>query len=794
MSSSSRERNNLVVVSALFAAAAVSLVLLIFVARAEAVRIHTEQVQARIAAQAKTLLPDLAHFIKSGLPLRQYAGFTKAAQPLVHSDDALAGLALHDANGRPISAAGQRPLPLAPRAEGQAVAGATARFDTLQFHRDSGAGADQVWQVAIPLHGRFSLRGYLVATVESGAVVGVVRHMTYLGLGLAIAASAAFAVLGASAARWRGWLLTGLFVVFATAVIASLAALYASNAQARADAAAEALAARLSPLVDYNLRLSDVRGLDTLLQEVGAADPTLSRLAITRGDQVRITARESFDDGDGPTWDAPRSSHALAVPIGDTAGTLAVRAALPYRVVYDRVVNHLADFVTVLTACAFVAASLFGLARAAEVQGQPRAASARASLQSRDVALWRAQPVLFLAVTAEHLSYSFLPPLLERTAVGSFGEALTPLLMAAYFGGFALALVPGGQAAARRDPRQVAACGAVLAGVGLLSMLAAPAFWPVLAGRIAAGVGQGLLLASFQVYLLDAAGPTRRTYAASIIVFAFNAGMIAGTALGGLAVRTVEQDGVFLSAAVLAGLTALGIGTLLPAASEPTAPGTPARADEGESGVRKATRVAANADVLKALLLIGWPAKAALTGVVVFALPLLLDGQALNPDRIGQAVVIYALAVLAVSKLIARRVDRTGRTRAVLSGGAMVSAVGIGLLAPFAGEADLPATAVLPLAMGGVLMLGIGHGCVNAPVVAYVAGSRIANVYGHATTTSTYRLLERGGHVIGPIAIGGALQTAGVVGLAGWAALTAVAAGVFALTSAAPRDRREATA
>ena len=61
----------------------------------------------------------------------------------------------------------------------------------------------------------------------------------------------------------------------------------------------------------------------------------------------------------------------------------------------------------------------------------------------------------------------------------------------------------------------------------------------------------------------------------------------------------------------------------------------------------------------------------------------------------------------------------------------------------------------------GVLAVGLGHGAINAPVVTYVAHSRLAKTMGVVTTTSVYRVLERVGHVVGPMVVGQLLLLSG---------------------------------
>jgi hypothetical protein len=54
----------------------------------------------------------------------------------------------------------------------------------------------------------------------------------------------------------------------------------------------------------------------------------------------------------------------------------------------------------------------------------------------------------------------------------------------------------------------------------------------------------------------------------------------------------------------------------------------------------------------------------------------------------------------------------------------------------------------------GVMIVGMAHGCVNAPVVTHIADLKLARRIGVDATTATYRFLERVGHIAGPIVAG----------------------------------------
>jgi MFS family permease len=158
------------------------------------------------------------------------------------------------------------------------------------------------------------------------------------------------------------------------------------------------------------------------------------------------------------------------------------------------------------------------------------------------------------------------------------------------------------------------------------------------------------------------------------------------------------------------------------------------------------------------MFLIGIPAKAVLTGVVIFALPLLLAQKEYAQEDIGQIIMVYAAGVVLASTYVSRLVDRTGQTYAILFWGATISGVGlllIGLIdmSPL-GSGPASSTIVTATLIIGVATVGVAHGFINAPVVTHVADSELAGKIGASSLTATYRFLERLGHIAGPIIVG----------------------------------------
>ena len=120
---------------------------------------------------------------------------------------------------------------------------------------------------------------------------------------------------------------------------------------------------------------------------------------------------------------------------------------------------------------------------------------------------------------------------------------------------------------------------------------------------------------------------------------------------------------------------------------------------------------------------------------------------------------IYAISVVVASKFIAPYVDRLGSAREILFYGTMISAAGLGIIS-YGGmnveelSASMGSQASTIFLLIGISMVGIAHGFINAPVVTFVADSKLAKQIGAGTATATYRFVERLGHIMGPVMMG----------------------------------------
>ncbi len=80
---------------------------------------------------------------------------------------------------------------------------------------------------------------------------------------------------------------------------------------------------------------------------------------------------------------------------------------------------------------------------------------------------------------------------------------------------------------------------------------------------------------------------------------------------------------------------------------------------------------------MRTMLLVGIPTKMMLTGVVFFAVPILLSDVGVERESIGQVLMAYAFSVLFISGKVSPMIDRIGSAKWALCLGSIVGAVAL---------------------------------------------------------------------------------------------------------------------
>jgi len=736
----------------MFIVTGLSLLLLLYVGFGQGKRTYQRFQIEKLTAQGRVLQNSIETYLRSGLPLKQYAGFTILADPIVALKE-IDAIAVYDLAGRQLFIAVDKSNPALP-----APSAAIHRVkQDVQFDQ-----ASNYYQVILPLRSRFETVGSLVVmsptTFVADRVYAMVPPLLWLALGLTLVFSTAVWAAAPRLARSRiPWLPIGYAVTFLTMagfVVASLIGLYSDGVQGKAQASAFTLAQRLKEVVDLNLDFLDLDGIDKGFAGFGRANPEIRRTALIIDGRIQVAS--NVKDLGSP-WVADPRNFEYIVDLSklERPNQFSLAVEVPKDFVYEQVRTSVRNFAALFIASGFLAGLFLQVASSMQRLRSPGKDTARAQVTflASESSLVFVKPIFFLAVFLEHLTYSFLPKFMQEaaTATGmSVGFASAPFV--AYYLCFALSLIPAGHCSDRYGPKPLIWGGLVLSSASVLALAVPLDIFCLAILRAASGIGQGMLFIGIQTYILAVSSPEKKTQGASIIVFGYQGGMISGMAIGSLLVTYLGPQGVFMISAAIGFVTALY--SMLLVAMKPAS----VRVERGFNvGIRRVAsdlgKVISSGEFLKTMFCIGVPAKAILTGTITFALPLLLDQQGYGLEEIGQIIMLYGIGVVASSTYISRLVDRTGRTETILFAGAMLSGAGLVLIGLTEPNLVGPGPFGTVLVITGVMLVGVGHGFINAPVVTHVAHSELSAKIGVNPVTTAYRFLERLGHVAGPFVV-----------------------------------------
>ncbi len=734
-----------------------SLLLLVYVGHGEAKRTYQQFQVEKLIAQGQIIQKTMETFLRGGHPVKQFAGFTGKVEPILTSDKTIAAMTVFDRSGRRVFTGGDGSIPLLPLPP--EVAGDISSGIDLREN-------DRYLQVVLLLRNRFEQVGSLAISIPKAVITDRVNE-SFRPLLIVAAVSAGlfglFVAVGApyltgSRRRWPQYVYALTFLTVSVFVVVTLVSLYSEGAQAKTKALAGSLGERLASIVQFGLNITEIDGLDQVLDDYKRLNPDISAAGITVDGIVIMHTDQAAV---GQAWKSSGRNYEYVVDLTRPGGRdISIAVAMPADIVDRQIMRSVKNFIAVFVASAFVAGVFLQLAGSVRRESAPddSATDPPADRDTQEFDLKLVKPVFFVAVVAEHLSYSFLPQFVYQVAERSGMHAgAVSVVFVVYYLCFALSLVPAGHFAQHFSPRPLMYFGLSLATVGLGLLVLDPGFYLLLVARAISGVGQGMLFIGVQSYILATAAENRKTQGAAIIVFGFQGGMITGMAIGSLVVAQMGPSGVFALSSLIAALMAIYTIVVLPRISGR------ALADSRQGGsfrvlFRDLSTVLRNIDFLRTMFLIGAPAKAVLTGVVIFGLPVLMTQANYAQEDIGQILMIYGGAVVLTSGYISRFVDLSGNSHIALFLGAIFSGIGLVLIGltgwlPFVNQSD--STFLLAaMLISGVAIVGIAHGFINAPVVTHVANSRVAAETGESSATATYRFLERAGHVAGPFIVG----------------------------------------
>lgn len=747
-----------------------SFVLLFYVGIGEAYRTYPKLQLEKVAAQGETVKQNMETLLKAGVPLKQFVGFASLTQTIMSADPSIQDIRVQDTQGNQVflserqasqnlgqfSGAQQNPTQNFKKVEMDPAASQNYSFSESQ----------SAYRVTLPLSNKFEEVGQLVLSVPNEIVSAKIQEnfKPLIGwLALLILIFAIFVYIDDKFLPHADYLHIAhaiVFIVASALVIYSLTQIYSEGIQGKTKALSLSIGKRLNSATELGIPLTTFAGLDNTFQDYIELNPELDSVALVEGEWIKI---HSLVDLVGEKHVKSDDFFAYTTPlfrIDESSPDYEVAVSIPKKFVYAKLWRSIKNFLVLFVATALLASLFHTLMDALSRQRLMANSESGDGAHSDEMMLVLIKILYFFVVFVEGLFSSFLPQYLQRISVGNGLEpGAASLLFTVFFAAFALALVPSGNYAEKHGVKPLMVIGILLTSLSVFLMTLVSDFYAILVLRAMAGAGQGMIFIGVQSFILLVTSKGKTTQGTSIIVFGYNTGMISGTAIGALLVIYMGSEKVFLMGA-LVGLFILSfILFLIPDVKRPAA----VQEDKKPllTGITqylsKVFLLFRDLQFLKTIFLIGLTTKATLTGIIVYALPLIMARMNYPQDDIGQVLMFYAAGVLVSNIFIPKIADKLGNTAKILFWGALGS--GFGLLLTGLIEHTVIANSEIPFIstvflIGGLSILGMAHGFIHAPIVAHIANTPSANVLGRATTTSIYRFLERGGHIMGPLLMG----------------------------------------
>jgi predicted MFS family arabinose efflux permease len=754
-----------------------SILLLIFIADGTSKRTYEQLLIDKSAAQGELVRNSIEAYVRPGLPLRQFTGFNQQTSAIITGDQTLVSMFVELSDGELVFSTGDTTV----RRLAASDKDATIHNDG-EVRRSNG-----IVQIILPLKNKFERVGHLLLNMDRQAIHRDVAARTATNLLVGLALCAAFGIVVFASSRHRvggdrrviALTFTACFAAVAVVIVLSMISLFTTGAESKGRALASSLGQRFDDIPQLGLQLDQIEGLDEVLDSYRQLNPEISAITITVNSRIAVhTDRTRV----GALWSAhpQQSEYRAMLTAPNHPRATQVILSVPRNFVLWQVARNIKNYAALFVASALFAALFLQVAHA--IQTSRPADGAQPSDWRSDLALDLVKPIFFLAVFVDHLSYAFLPQ--HMTALQTHtadGVASAAWPFTAYYLCFALALIPAGHYCARLGSRNLVMGGLAMVAIGLASMALVQTLGAAVLARAIGGFGQGLLFIGVQSHILSNARRDNRTRSNSIVVYGFQAGMISGMAIGSLLVGEIAAVGVFSVGACIAVLAIIYAVLFLPAdQAAPAAEAEPSVL----SALRKSLGMLRNVQFAQAILLIGIPAKAILTGVILFAMPLLLSGSGFAKEDIGQITMIYAACVMLSSTAASRLADRMQACKTMLVAGTLLTAAGLTVIA-LAGQdhAGYGTHAHLIKALFfalGTAIIGCAHGLINAPIITFITETAVAARTNEASTAASYRFLERCGHMLGPVIVGQLITVFGTASHAfGWLAMGMVVLGAI---------------
>ncbi len=383
---------------------------------------------------------------------------------------------------------------------------------------------------------------------------------------------------------------------------------------------------------------------------------------------------------------------------------------------------------------------------------QLHVAASREEVLDPKAALGSMRAPFFLLLLAEDLSRGFLPLFAGTMSVGPVAipaHWVVGLPIFLFMLIVALSQPVLGGWSDRLGRRKAFLVGAAIGAVAHLLAAQADTLFGLLLWRAGAGVAWAIAFVAAQGIVLDYTNGETRTKGLATFVSVIMVSMICGPSVGGLLADGLGYRATFVVASALAALAALIAWRSLPKSAHSRRPVVIAEVPVATKSMH--LNPLANPRFAGLLLLAAVPAKLLLVAYCFYLIPLFLSSTGSSAAMAGRIIMIYSVMMVLFVPVVATQIDRL-RTRhgavphaAFVAAGLILSGIaGLAMALPY----DLAAAVLV------VSLLGIAQAISISPQAAMVPDLTRVEIarFGESTVYGYYRLVERIGNALGPLA------------------------------------------
>ncbi len=770
--------------------------LLEFIGYGEAKRKYTQFQLARLATQGEIIRYNFEPYLQAGLPLKQFSGFSSQSERLLLSDDTIQAIQVTDTKGNLVFLSGQRNTSLEQLKKTLVARQYQASLFKLDGNKTVEESVDSL-RVILPLDTRFGVVGQVAIESQKQDLFHVLdeqfKRVSYAFLTLTLIFILLIIVYEIYFARPKTrerFLKTTYiieFIVMSVFISVVIFNTYESGARASTKALSNSMAQRLSAVLELNLRIDDLSGINEAFQDYKKNNPHINQIALTRDDLV-VYHTDTQEIGN--FYQASPDSFEYIVPLSTSQQnqTFRVAVSIPIKVVMSAIWSSAKAFIVLFVACGFISfifldagTALLTIRKKREsgkiVISDPNPHPGNHEDNNFQIGLRLIKPAYFLIVFVSALSVSFLPQLATSMAEQSgsaFATASLPFSL--FYTCFALVLIPAGYYAEKGNLKKLLAAGFIAEMIGLTLLASTEDFWIMTLSRVFSGIGQGVFLIGLQSYILAITPKDKQTQGGAVKVTGRNAGMIAGTSIGALLFVYLSYHTLFMIASLLTLLATIYLWALVPNVEEITQ--NPQGKGTETVSLLQFMRVFRDFEFMNTLTFIGLTSKIAIAGVVMFAVPLVLSNRGFASEDIGLGLMLFYISSSIITHYISRLIDKWGETRNTLSLSSIVGGIGILMLgmlgaslwmgeylpgAPWLNWMTFNFNEIIVnqgllhfedyLIFLFLILAGISNGMSTAPVLTHINKTEVAKRYGSKSISATYTFLERGGHILGPMIV-----------------------------------------